>query len=61
MHQAIFGRAYDLRDPEENKAFDAAGAHVDKCTGVVARAAQWAMEILAEEDLRRRFGEAAGE
>ncbi len=49
IHRAVLGRAFDLRDPAEREAFEAAGAHDDKCTGVVARAVQWAMEIICEE------------
>ncbi|MBN1579250.1 MAG: C-GCAxxG-C-C family protein, partial [Anaerolineae bacterium] len=51
IHQAEFGRAYDLRDPAEREAFEAAGAHRDKCTGVVARAARWTVEIMGEEQV----------
>jgi C_GCAxxG_C_C family probable redox protein len=49
IHRAVLGRAFDLRDPAEREAFEATGAHDDKCTGVVARAVQWAMEIICEE------------
>ncbi len=58
VHRAIFGRPYDLRDPEEREAFEAAGAHEDKCTGVVRRTAEWAMEIIGEERLPRRTSRA---
>jgi mannitol-1-phosphate 5-dehydrogenase len=56
VHRAVFGRAYDLRDAEERVAFEAAGAHDDKCTGVVARAVQWAMEIIGEEQRKSAQG-----
>jgi hypothetical protein len=49
VHRSIAGRAYDLRDAEEGKAFEAAGAHDDKCTNVVARAARWTVEIIGQE------------
>jgi C_GCAxxG_C_C family probable redox protein len=49
IHRAVLGRAFDLRDPAEREAFEAAGAHDDKCTGVVARTVQWAMAIICEE------------
>ena len=52
IHRAEFGRAYDLRDPSEREAFEAAGAHRDKCTGVVARASRWVVEIIGEELVR---------
>jgi len=50
IHRQVLGRPFDLRDPAERQAFEAAGAHDDKCTGVVARAAQWAVEIMGEEE-----------
>ncbi|MGC9467371.1 MAG: C-GCAxxG-C-C family (seleno)protein [Anaerolineae bacterium] len=53
VHRAVLGRAFDLRDPEERKAFEAAGAHDDKCTGVVRRAVEWALDIIGEERNRR--------
>jgi len=46
IHRREFGRAYDLRLEAEREAFEAAGAHEDKCTSVVARAAKWAVEII---------------
>jgi mannitol-1-phosphate 5-dehydrogenase len=49
IHRRVLGRAFDLRDPAEREAFEAAGAHDDKCTGVVAHAARWAVEIIGEE------------
>jgi C_GCAxxG_C_C family probable redox protein len=49
IHRQILGRPFDLRDPAERKAFEAAGAHNDKCTDVVAHTAQWAVEIIGEE------------
>jgi len=51
IHRQLLGRPYDLRDSNERKAFEAAGAHDDKCTNVVARAAQWAVEIIGEQAL----------
>lgn len=48
IHQVMFGRMYDLRDPVDQKAFANAGAHSDKCPVVVARAARWVVEIIAE-------------
>jgi mannitol-1-phosphate 5-dehydrogenase len=49
VHRHMMGRAFDLRDPAEREAFDAAGAHEDKCTEVVAQAAKWAVEIIGDE------------
>jgi C_GCAxxG_C_C family probable redox protein len=49
IHRHIMGRAFDLRDLTERDAFEAAGAHKDKCTQIVAQAAKWAAEILSDE------------
>jgi len=46
IHQKIFGRTFDLTDEQGWKEFEEAGAHVDKCTDVVGKAAMWIMEIL---------------
>jgi mannitol-1-phosphate 5-dehydrogenase len=54
IHRHQFGRAYDLRDPAQREAFEAAGAHEDKCTGVVARAARWVVEIVGEEEIEKQ-------
>jgi len=45
----IFGRSYDFWNEEEDKAFEEAGAHIDKCPTVVAKAAAWTAEILWDE------------
>ena len=50
VQDAIFGRCFDLLNPEDKEAFDAAGAHADKCTGVVGTAAQWIAEIILREE-----------
>ncbi len=50
IHRAIMGRPFDLCNAAERQAFEEAGAHADKCTGVVGRAAQWAVEILGEKE-----------
>jgi C_GCAxxG_C_C family probable redox protein len=49
IHQKIFGRTFNLWDPEDSKAIEAAGSHVDKCTTVVGKASAWAAEIALEE------------
>ena len=46
VHRHELGRAFNPRDPAERKAFEAAGAHEDKCTGVVACTARWVVEIV---------------
>jgi mannitol-1-phosphate 5-dehydrogenase len=59
LHRCELGRAFDLRDPAEREAFEAAGAHEEACTGIVARAARWIVEIVAEEQIADALGEAA--
>ena len=49
IHQKIFGRTFNLWDPQDNKAIEAAGSHVDMCTSVVGKAAAWTAEIALEE------------
>ncbi|MFQ6125710.1 MAG: C-GCAxxG-C-C family protein [Candidatus Heimdallarchaeota archaeon] len=50
IQQRIFGRSYNLWDPEEYKQFEEAGAHRDKCPEVVGEAAKWVVELLFEEE-----------
>ena len=57
VHKKLFGRPFDLRDPNERDCFAKAGAHENKCTEVVALASKWAVEIVGEEmtkDLNRK-------
>lgn len=49
IHQIIFGRNFDLRDASDRDAFEKLGAHGDKCTSVVGKAAAWATELILEE------------
>jgi C_GCAxxG_C_C family probable redox protein len=49
IHRSLFGRDFDLRDPSERAVFEESGAHVDKCTSVVGKAAAWATELIVEE------------
>ena len=51
IHTKIMGRPFYIKDPEELKKFDEAGAHTDKCTSVVGMAARWTAEILDEAGL----------
>ena len=53
IHTKIMGRPFYIKDPDEAKKFDEAGAHADKCTGVVGLAARWTAEILIEAGLVR--------
>lgn len=52
VHVKLFGRSYNLLDSEEYKAFEDAGAHVDKCPSVSGDVARWAAEIILD-DLRK--------
>ena len=45
----MMGRAFDMWDGDDFKAFEAAGGHVDKCPVVAGFAAGLAVEILLEE------------
>ena len=49
IHYEIFGRDFNLRDPGDRTAFEDSGAHVDKCTKVVGKAAVWAAELVIDE------------
>ncbi len=51
IHEKVFGIAYCLRTKEVRDEFEKAGAHVDKCTSVIANAAAWVTDILIEEDI----------
>lgn len=55
IQKKIFGRSFDFWKPDEKKLFEEAGAHKDKCTGVVANASAWAMEILICEIEKRKI------
>jgi C_GCAxxG_C_C family probable redox protein len=48
VQQAVFGRTFNLTDPIDREAFEAAGAHTDKCPHVVGQAAQWAGKIIVD-------------
>lgn len=49
IHASVFGRTFDLKDSQDRQAFEDLGAHADKCTSVVAKAASWAVELILEE------------
>jgi len=53
IQKGIFGKSYNLWDADEKEAFEKAGAHRDKCTGVVAQAAAWTTELIIEEIEKR--------
>lgn len=52
IQQKIFGRPFYLRDGDEYKKFEKAGAHTEKCPAVVGKAARWVAEILLEEGIK---------
>jgi C_GCAxxG_C_C family probable redox protein len=47
----VFGRSFNLRDPEDFQRFEEAGGHSDKCPDVVGRAARMTVEIILEAGL----------
>ena len=47
----VFGRSFDLRDPEDFRRFEEAGGHDDKCPDVVGKAARMVVEIILEAGL----------
>jgi hypothetical protein len=53
VQSKIFGRSFNLQDPEDWRAFEAAGGHSDpsKCMSVVGNAARWTLEILIEKGI----------
>ena len=51
IQRKLVGRGYYLGDPDEMQKFDELGGHETIAPGVVANAARWTVEILAEEGL----------
>jgi C_GCAxxG_C_C family probable redox protein len=49
IHHSLFGREFNLKDSSDREAFEELGAHADKCTSVVGKAAAWAAELILEE------------
>jgi C_GCAxxG_C_C family probable redox protein len=49
VHMKLFGRIFNLQDPDDYKEFEKAGAHVDKCTSVAGNVARWTAEIILNE------------
>jgi hypothetical protein len=50
IQASLFGRSFNLQDPEDWQAFLDAGAHSDpsKCMSVVGNAARWALSTLLD-------------
>ena len=46
VQKKIFGKSFNLMDPNEYKEFKKAGAHVDKCPTVSGQTAKWTVDIL---------------
>ena len=55
IHKDLFGRNYNMWSSMEKEQFDADGAHIDKCTEVVGRAAEAAVKIILEEAEKRNM------
>ncbi|MGA2481020.1 MAG: C-GCAxxG-C-C family protein [Spirochaetia bacterium] len=49
IHDRLFGRRFDLWDDADRELFDQAGAHRDKCTMVVAKAASLTTGLILGE------------
>ena len=49
IHKDIFGRNYNMWCPGEIEQFEADGAHTEKCTSVVGKAAAATTKIILEE------------
>ena len=48
VQRMLFGRSFVLSDKEEYRAFEQAGAHVDKCPTVTGNVAKWTVEIILD-------------
>ncbi len=49
VQKKIFGRSYNLWDPEDFKRFEQAGGHKDKCPDVTGKVARWVAETLISD------------
>jgi C_GCAxxG_C_C family probable redox protein len=49
IHKKLFGRTFDLLNPDDYAEFDRLGAHVDKCPEVSGKVAMWTAEILLND------------
>lgn len=48
VQSRVFGRFFDLNNPEQFRLFEEAGAHRDKCPDVVGRASRLGLRIILE-------------
>jgi C_GCAxxG_C_C family probable redox protein len=60
VQMRVFGRPFNLRDPEDFQTFEEAGGHRDKCPDVVGKAARMTVGIILEADLAPRVWGRAG-
>jgi C_GCAxxG_C_C family probable redox protein len=49
IQKKIFGKSFNLWDPEEYDDFEKAGGHKDKCPEVAGKAAAWVAEIILRQ------------
>lgn len=54
IQKKLFGRTYDLWDEGDYQRFDDDGGHTVKCPEVVGKAVQWTVELILEEDDKRK-------
>ncbi len=54
VQKKIFGKSFNLWNPNEYKDFESAGGHKDKCPDVAGKVAMWVAEILLEEEQSER-------
>jgi C_GCAxxG_C_C family probable redox protein len=54
IHIKLFGRTFNLLDPNDYAEFEKAGGHIDKCPVVSGKTAKWTAEILID-DLKIKF------
>ena len=51
IHRSILGRSYCLRTKPVRTDFEAAGAHKNKCTNVIAASCAWVTELMIQEKM----------
>ncbi|ODV49185.1 MULTISPECIES: C-GCAxxG-C-C family protein [Methanohalophilus] len=51
IQKEVFGKSYNLWDPQEFEAFEEAGGHDDKCPSVTGNAAKWTAKVLLDEGI----------
>ncbi|MEM1546871.1 MAG: C-GCAxxG-C-C family protein [Candidatus Methanomethylicia archaeon] len=56
VQNKIFGRSFNLWDPEEYKEFERMGGHRDKCPEVSGKVARWVAEMLLKDKTINKNG-----